>query len=151
MKSILILLFTFFVWPQATEIPELNKKIIAFCDKQMGKKVGKGECWDLAAEALNSSGAKWSPPYEFGKKLNDKKDVIIPGDIIQFENVKLVYPDGSWKEFPQHTAIVYKVIEKGHYTIAEQNSNRKRYVILSDVNMNQLKRGNYSIFRPEKD
>lgn len=149
MKSTLILLITLFVFPQAQEMPEVNKKIIAFCDKNMGKKVGKGECWDLAAEALNSSGAKWTPPYDFGKELNTNKEVVLSGDIIQFEKVKLVYPDGSWKEFPQHTAVIYKVIGKNHYTIAEQNSNRKRFVILSDVDMNHLKKGKYSIFRPQ--
>lgn len=149
MKSTLLLLLTFFVWPQATETPELNKKIISFCDKHMNKKVGKGECWDLAAEALNSSGAKWSPPYAFGKELNDKKDIVYPGDIIQFEKVKLVYPDESWKEFPQHTAIIYKTSGKGQYTIAEQNSNGKRFVILTDIDLNFLKKGKYTIYRPQ--
>lgn len=115
----------------------------------MGKKVGKGECWDLAAEALNSSGAKWSPPYEFGKKLNEKKDMIFPGDIIQFEGVKLVYPDKNWNSFPKHTAIIYKVINKREYTIAEQNSNGKRFVVLSDINLNYLEKGKYQIYRPQ--
>ncbi|MFZ1333710.1 MAG: hypothetical protein WAR83_16070, partial [Flavobacteriales bacterium] len=40
-------------------IPELNQHIVAYALGQEGKKVGRGECWDLAAEALNSGGATW--------------------------------------------------------------------------------------------
>ncbi len=152
MKAFLLIVASFaFVYTNQTNqnIPEINKKIIAFCDNQMGKKVGKGECWDLAASALNEASAKWESPYGFGKEINDKKEIVFPGDIIQFEGVKLVYPDKSWKSFPKHTAIIYKVQSKGEYTIAEQNSNGKRFVILSDVNLNNLNKGKYQIYRPQ--
>jgi hypothetical protein len=152
MKIFLFLVTSFaFVYTNQTNenIPEINKKIVAFCDKNMGKKVGKGECWDLAADALNEVAAQWTSPYEFGKIIDNKKDIVFPGDIIQFEGVKLVYPDKSWKSFPKHTAIIYKVINKGEYTIAEQNSNGKRFVVLSDINLNYLEKGKYQIYRPQ--
>lgn len=125
----------------------ISKQIISFCDTHMGKKVGRGECWDLAKEALDYAGAEWTPPYEYGKELS-KTDAVKPGDIIQLEKVKIVYPDKSWQEIPHHTAIIYKVLSPGKYTIAEQNSNNKRFVILSDLDLNYIKKGKYSIYRP---
>lgn len=133
---------------KAQETSALAKKILAFCDANKGKKVGKGECWDLAKEALNSAGATWTPPYEFGKALT-KKDVVLPGDIIQFEKVRIEYPDGAWKEIPHHTAIIYKVSETNKYTIAEQNANGKRFVQLSEIDLSYIKKGRYTIYRPQ--
>ena len=124
------------------------KKIVFFCDKRVGKKVGNGECWDLAKEALNFAGANWSPPYEFGKTI-PLTNAVLPGDIIQFEKVKIVYPDKSWKELPHHTAIVYKVLSSGKYIIAEQNSNNKKFIVLNEIDLNYVKKGKFTIFRPQ--
>ena len=66
--------------PTCDSVPELNKKIIAFVKTKLNKKVGRGECWDLAAEALNSTQAKWDGNYVFGKEVNYKKDCVYPGD-----------------------------------------------------------------------
>ena len=123
------------------------QKIIAFCDAYKGAKVGKGECWDLAKEALDSAGATWEQPFGFGATLK-KKDAVQPGDIIQFENVRIEYPDGSWKELPHHTAIVYKVLSPGKFTVAEQNVNGKRFVVFSELDLNYIKKGKYTIYRP---
>src|SRR5664279_3849155 len=70
-------------------IPVLNKSIITFVKTKIGKKVGKGEFWDVAAEALNFAGAKWDGQYKFGKEVNYKKDCVFPGDIMQFEGITL--------------------------------------------------------------
>src|ERR1700754_2264222 len=72
-------------------VPELNKKIISFVKTKIGKKVGRGECWDLAAEALNTNGAKWDGDYGFGREINLKKECVYPGDIMQFTNVSVKY------------------------------------------------------------
>lgn len=145
----LFLLFLFAIQnANAQETSVLAKKILAFCDLNKGKKVGKGECWDLAKEALNSAGATWIPPYEFGKALT-KKDPVLPGDIIQFEKARIEYPDGAWKEIPHHTAIVYKVAETNKYTIAEQNANGKRFVQFSEIDLSYIKKGKYTIYRPQ--
>lgn len=77
----------------------------------MGKKVGKGECWDLAAGALNEVSAKWESPYEFGNEINDKNEIVFPGDIIQFEGVKLVYPSKSWKSSQNTPQSFIKVLK----------------------------------------
>ncbi len=124
------------------------KKVVAYCDANKGKKVGKGECWDLAKEALNSAGATWTPPYVFGKALG-KKDPLQAGDILQFEKVKIEYPDGSWKELPHHTAIVHSVVEGTKLIIAEQNANGKRFVILSEIDLSFVKKGKVTAYRPQ--
>jgi hypothetical protein len=125
----------------------VTQKILAFCERNKDKKVGKGECWDLAKEALDASGADWTAPYGFGTELK-KKEAVQAGDIIQFEKVRIEYPDGSWKELPHHTAIVYKVLAPGKFTMAEQNANGKRFVTFSELDLNYLKKGKYTIYRP---
>jgi myosin tail region-interacting protein MTI1 len=133
---------------QEEKLPDVNASIITFCESSKGKKIGKGECWDLAKAALDNAGAEWTAPYEFGTKIG-KKDPVLPGDIVQLENVKIVSDNMTWT-YPHHTAIIYKVVAPGKYIIAEQNSNNKRYVIFSDFDLNNLKKGKVSIFRPVK-
>jgi hypothetical protein len=67
----------------------LNDKVLAFVNARMGQTVGRGECWDVAQEALDSNGADWTRPTQFGIELNPAEDAILPGDIIQFKSVKL--------------------------------------------------------------
>ncbi|MCX6295278.1 MAG: hypothetical protein NTX97_04275 [Bacteroidetes bacterium] len=144
--------FIFFIFTishtKAQDTGSVSKKIISFCEENKGKKVGKGECWDLAKEALNKAGAIWTPPYDFGKEIH-KKDVIQAGDIVQFENVRIEYPDGSWKELPHHTAIIFKVISPVKFIIAEQNANGKKFVVFSEIDLSYIKKGKYKLFRPQ--
>lgn len=133
---------------KAQEQTLVAKKILAFCDDHKGKKVGKGECWDLAKEALDKAEATWTPPYQFGKELK-KKEPVLAGDIIQFEKVKIEYPDGAWKEFPHHTAIIYKTSGLNKFTIAEQNANGKKLVVFSEIDLSYVKKGKYTIYRPQ--
>jgi signal peptidase I len=142
--------FFLFVFSSAAaqDTSSVNRKIVSFCEKNVNKKVGNGECWDLAKESLNSAGAAWTPPYEFGKII-PVSSTVLPGDIIQFEKVKIVYPDKSWKELPHHTAVVYKVLDRGKYIIAEQNSNNKKFVVLNEIDLNYVKKGKFTIFRPQ--
>lgn len=50
--------------------PELNKKIVDFVNANMNKKVGRGECWDLAAQALNTNHAKWDRKLNYGTRVD---------------------------------------------------------------------------------
>lgn len=152
MKTIVsLILVPFFLIPfvsaVAQEPDSIAKKILDFCEKHKGKKVGKGECWDLAKEALNESGATWTPPYMFGKPLS-KKEALRAGDILQFEKVKIESPDGSWKDLPHHTAIVFKVIDKNKIIMAEQNANGKKFVLFSEADLSQITKGKLTSFRP---
>jgi hypothetical protein len=128
------------------EPPGLNKSIFEYCKKSMGLKVGRGECWDLAKYALNSVNADWEPLFNFGDKVNPKMDVVYPGDILQFKDVKL--SNGS--SFVKHTAIVYEVVSSGNYIIAHQNFNNEKYLTTYSLNLDFLTSGNIEFYRPRK-
>jgi len=129
-------------------LPSTNSKIIQYCDSIMGKKVGRGECWDLAKYALDYSGAKWAAPFDFGRKLKSEEDVK-PGDIIQFEKVKITYPNNYHTNMPQHTSIIYEVLGIKHFILAEQNINKKRFVMKNEINLTYLKTGKFTVYRPQ--
>jgi len=147
--SLFSFLFLFASLAKSQEIPAKNKAIIAFIDSKKGKKVGKGECWDLAKAALDNASAVWTAPYGFGKEIDYKKETVLPGDIIQLEKVKIVNPDKSSQDIPHHTAIIYQVIAPGDYMVAEQNVDGKHSVIVAEMNLNNIKKGKYSIYRPQ--
>lgn len=133
---------------------ELNGKIIEFIDKVLGTTVGSGECWDLVKEALDTNLAEWTRPTTFGRPINPETTVIKAGDIIQFRSLKISeqLPDGGTKfttyGAPDHTAVVYKVLGKKHYTLAHQNIAGKRTVIKSDINLTKVTSGKYRVYRP---
>ncbi|MDP3556923.1 MAG: hypothetical protein Q8T03_06075 [Bacteroidota bacterium] len=133
-------------------LPLLNKNIVAFAKSKIGKKVGKGECWDFAAEALNYTGATWDGNYKFGKEVNFKKDCVFPGDIIQFEGVSLKYEIDKKKymeNLSHHTAIIFEVKSKEEFILADQNTGRSgRKVGLSPFDVKTITKGKFKIFRP---
>jgi len=137
----------------ADSLPELNRKIIAFVDSKMKKKVGRGECWDLAAEALNNAGAKWNGKLKYGRLLDLKKDSILPGDVIQFEGVKIKYEEegARYKEvLNHHTGIIYTVKGPKQFDMANQNTAQHgRKVGLSYIDLDLVTTGRYFIYRPQ--
>ncbi|MCB0410788.1 MAG: hypothetical protein KDD29_11255 [Flavobacteriales bacterium] len=152
--NIFILLIAFsFSKAQCDNAPVLNKKIIAFVKSNMNKKVDGGECWDLAAKALKNVEANWDGKYEFGKHINDKKDCVYPGDIIQFKGIKLKYKKEKYiytEDMSHHTAIVYEVVEKGKYIIADQNTRHSgRKVGTHEFNVEDIIKGSFKIYRPQ--
>ncbi len=135
-------------------MPALNKCIVEFVKKNVGKKVGRGECWDLAAEALNSCGAKWDGSYNFGKEINYRKECVFAGDIIQFKDVKLLYKEGDLtysENLAHHTAVVYEVKSKGVFTIADQNNQfTGKKTGTREFNTATITEGTVKIYRPQK-
>ena len=134
------------------QVPELNRKMVEFVKSNLSKKVGRGECWDLAAQGLNTIGAAWDKNYGFGKEINNKKECVYPGDIIQFENVKIQYQKNNttyWEEMDHHTAIIFKVNSKENFTVAEQNtSDLGRKVGTSTLELKNILKGTFKIYRP---
>jgi hypothetical protein len=134
------------------ELPPINKLIVTFVKANIGKKVGRGECWDLAAQALNQSGALWDGVYVFGKKLDLTKDCVFPGDIIQFENVQVQYTkqNAVYREtMDHHTAVVFSVDENKNMILAEQNtSDGGKRVRLSEFIPGNVRTGNVYVYRP---
>jgi len=140
--------------PNCDSVPELNQHLISFVDSNMKKRVGSGQCWDLAEHALNKNNAKWNGLYKFGTEVNYQTDCIYPGDIMQFEGVlvKYVRDGGKWyEEMKHHTAFIYKVNGTGEFVLAHQNfGSFGKKVGLTTLDMKHVKKGRIKIFRPVK-
>lgn len=142
MKALLIIFSFFILFQKQSSVAD---KIISFSLSKMGKKVDRGECWDLAAAALDFAGAKWESPSNFGNKVDYKKG-LHPGDILQFENIKFKGQFYS-SSFPHHTAIVYKT-KKSDVTIFHQNYNNKPVVDTLTLHLQDLAAGELQAYRP---
>lgn len=138
-----------------TSIPPLNKKVIEYVNSVIGKQVDRGECWDLANQALVRIEAEWDKKYSYGRLINPKKDEVYPGDMIQFEGVKVEYQKDNMilkEEMKHHTAVVYKVLEPGVYQLAHQNTSFSgRKVGLSELRLENVKKGKLKFYRPTKE
>src|SRR4051812_6439423 len=62
--------------PVCDNVPDLNLKVYSFVKSSLGKKIGRGECWDLAAQALDKAGASWDGQFGFGDKIDPLKDCV---------------------------------------------------------------------------
>lgn len=143
---ILSILFIFLGTQLFSQTP-VATKILEFSMKNMGKKIDRGECWDLANAALNYAGADWEAPFKFGDKIDHKKVELKPADIIQFTNIKMKMPNGGMS-FPQHTAIVYKA-NGNRVTLLHQNFNNKRFVDTITISLDYIKSGKIEASRPK--
>jgi hypothetical protein len=87
----------------------LNAKILEFGRSNLGKKVGNGECYELATAAIAAAGGQPSRGNDFGEETALSE--LLPGDILQFYNVHLRSAQhGVWTlGDPGHTAIVSRV------------------------------------------
>lgn len=128
--------------------PEVNQKIVEYTKSKMGKKIDRGECWDLVSEALNASNADWKAPEGFGKLLDPKKEAILPGDVIQFKNVT-IESKNSIATFVQHYGLVYSVADKNKISMAHQNFNNDKRVQLYDFSLEGVKKGKITFYRPQ--
>ncbi len=133
-------------------IPSINKTIISYVETVIGKKVDRGECWDLANQALIKVNANWDGQYKYGKRIFPQKDTIFPGDIIQFENVIIKYQKGNTiytEKMKHHTAIVYNVLGKGYYEIAHQNTQFSGHKVgISELKLSNITNGKIYFYRP---
>jgi hypothetical protein len=131
----------------------INDKIMAYVKTTIGKKVGRGECWDVAQMALDLTGADWQRTKGYGTKYNWKKNKAIPGDIIQFTqfSIRKEFENGYSIESygaPDHTAIVWEVLGPGKYKIAHQNVGGVRKMMVQELDLNGKTSGRIEFFRP---
>lgn len=122
-----------------------NQKVLVWARGKLRQQVGKGECWDLAEEALKHAKAVGSA--DLGPSGPDKDYVwgdavsltdVRPGDILQFTDfaintridIDIEFDDGSeagsWKEDrsvrgPHHTAIVDQILSPTRFKVLEQH------------------------------
>ena len=136
----------------ADDLPALNRKVIEYVETVIGEQVDRGECWDLAYQALTRAEAQWDGQYKYGKEVNPRKDEIYPGDIIQFKNVKIRYREGNrivTESMEHHTAIVYKLLKNGVYKLAHQNTGFSgRTVGISKLDLHTVISGRMWFYRP---
>lgn len=134
------------------DIPSLNNQIVTYVRDHLNRKVGRGECWDLAADVLNTYHATWNGRYEFGDRVDYKNECVYPGDIIQFENVIVESHSGNsylTESMSHHTAIIYAVSAPGQFTLAHQNYGKgPKKVGLTPLNIENITRGRITIYRP---
>lgn len=134
-------------------MPPLNAQIIQFVNNNIGKQVGRGECWDLAAQALEFGKAQHPDTYIFGDELSTR-ETIYAGDIIQFENCR-IETEGKDGQFviislEHHTAIIYDILGNGKYVIADQNNDFSgKKVGISTIDLSNVSSGSFKIFRPK--
>jgi hypothetical protein len=154
MKNLLLapLLFcSLNVSAQCDSISEINAQIIELVGEKIGKKVDRGECWDLAKYVLDETAADWDGMYKFGRILK-KGECIMPGDIIQFEKLKTEILNNGVKStemFPHHTAVVYEVRSGDEIVLAHQNTGYTgKKVGTSMFRFSSIKTGRYVIYRP---
>jgi hypothetical protein len=141
----------------AVEQTSLGQKVLNYANGVLNSQVGDGECWALANAALAGAGARTPGTgglgtYEFGQLVftgpgGSPSSYVLPGDIIQFDNVELAYADGAHYSFPKHTAIVSR-INGLVFTVIEQNSNGKRYVTEGTYDLGRATKGKYYVYRP---
>ena len=150
-------LITFFFVLHTAELPDVNRKIVEYVDTVIGKKVGRGECWDLASAAMNHADAfldrsSQETIYVFGKEIDPDKVKVLPGDIIQFENVRMEYARGNavyTETMLHHTAIVYELLGQNYFKLAHQNTSFSgKKVGISEFALADVKKGDVIIYRP---
>ncbi len=138
----------------APELPAINQRIVDHVLAQEGKKVGRGECWDLAADALNTAGAKWDGMYKYGEVVDWRKNEVLPGDIVQMADVQVEHKEGnmSRREFyGKHTAVVIAVHGRGDISLAHQNVDPVgKKVGFSELNLEDVRTGKLVFYRPQE-
>lgn len=150
----------------------IGGQVVAFCQSQVGKQVGNGECCSLADAALesaNAQGHSGSAPgaddYSWGDlaalieakgKTNYDREVQArkarPGDIIQFRDVVFRGSNGRSSYSSQalhHTAVVVAVTGYGkQIQILEQNSAGRRFVTKGALNVDDMREGWMRVYHP---
>lgn len=119
--------------------------IVRFAEQQFGARVGNGECWTLADEALKSvSGVSHALGYTFGQAVSVSE--AMPGDIIQLRDCKFVLPNGGRQTagMPDHTAVVTCKTGPTSMQVLEQNPNP---VSKGSYDFNTMVSGTFKIYR----
>jgi hypothetical protein len=152
LSTMLLLLVPVLTPAQEQDLPAVNQRVVNYVNSQVGNKVGRGECWDLAAEALNTAGAKWDGAYGFGEVVDWRKQEVLPGDIVQFENVFVEHRSDNMvmrEQYGVHTAVVVEVKGRGDYVLAHQNVKPVgKKVGTAPLLMSEVRSGKLRFYRP---
>lgn len=141
--------------------------MVGFASRNLGKKVGDGQCADLPAEGLTSTNAKpfgtWPDypdegDYVWGRRTatltaESHTSQLKPGEVLQFRDVVIVTKAGNAKftfRAVHHTAVVESYEPgSGLVKILEQNSQGRAYVTRGIIDLNGLQTGTIWVYRPQ--
>lgn len=142
---------------------DIGNQLVQYAQNRLGKKVGRGQCWDLPFHALQGVGAK--TPHDLGEDLYVWGEEIslseaTKGDILQFEDVVIrrEWNDGDktkWEEWsfrPRHSAII-EAKSGVFYTLLNQHIRRQEKVTrLARIPLGSefITRGSIRAYRPVK-
>ncbi|MEO8615712.1 MAG: hypothetical protein ABI600_11270 [Luteolibacter sp.] len=124
--------------------------MVAFCRMNHGKKVGDGQCWALANEAMKAAG-KSRPGRDmrvWGRVVNPANEQIRPGDVLEFENARFRESRMTIITGSHHTAVVMTPERNGKFTVAEQNFWGNKRVSFREMSLRTWVAGKMTIFRP---
>ena len=129
-------------------VPPVNERILRFATDHRGQKVGDGECWTLADEALKAAGAL-HPDTDVWGRLSVAGESVLPGDVIQFTSVRLSH-GGTTTNLgnPNHTAIVEQVKAPHVYVLIHQNVDGGSPVKETIADLTTKLSGTFIIYRP---
>ncbi|KAG7694038.1 hypothetical protein KL930_002999 [Ogataea haglerorum] len=146
-----------------------GEHVAGWTEAHKGKKVGDGECWTLAHDALQrgcgkhafvSSGLVHGALLSTitGKKGGPEvrkepvSDTVKRGDILQFANCCFRYPNKAlFYGSPDHTSIVGHVTgstELPRLQVLHQNVNGEKIVIEESIDLDMLVEGSVKVYRP---
>lgn len=145
---------------------QFGNHVASWCEHNMGRTVGRGECWDLAHDALAKGCGKHAFVSNYTihgfpilqiegvdgtiKPLGKQYDEIRRGDILQYETCTFyneVTRVTSTAGAPDHTSVVLGK-EGDKILIAEQNVNGVKKVVNGEVIVRNLKKGKLFCYRP---
>jgi hypothetical protein len=123
--------------------------VLEYALQAKGTKVGDGECWTLASEALASARARWSRSgYRFGRELG-AEEPLRAGDILQFEEARFVRGSSDFVAMPHHTAVIAKVMRGRNVVILHQNfGSGPKLVSELTLDLGTKTSGTLKVFRP---
>ncbi|RDW84567.1 hypothetical protein BP6252_02157 [Coleophoma cylindrospora] len=157
------------------ERSKYSNAVADWCAAQVGTKVGDGECWTLANEALKAVAADCASRHQepcmtsqslvHGYLIYSYLPAVSPypdpkggvleagvarGDIIQFLKTHFKAKNGmreAWAGMPDHTSVVTAVEPDGVLKVLEQNNGGVKIVGDGKYDMSELVGGEVRIFR----
>ena len=152
-----------------TNASEPSKSILAFASKNLGKKVGNGQCAVLNQEALKAAKCKEFPPYGadkdyiWGKKIVEItkaniKDAskIKPGHLLQYRNAefsgKVTIPNGYYNlsSSAAHHSSIVRSINGSLVSVYESNSGGVLTTQVGYFDLAHMKRGTIWVYEATK-
>lgn len=131
---------------------QYGSKVLAFCRNNFGKKIDRGECWDVARRALEYAGARGVRRFNYGQEISIEQ--LKPGDIVQFYNCVFSGPhdDPRYVSYtkkvgiPDHTAVV-EALKFPVLHLLDQNSGGRRHIGRNEANLDHLQQGTVRYWR----